>query len=359
MLDQIPPHRAFDAVQAFVLDSELFRTRQKFPELRRRHEAAAAAAGTPPRSADEVAALIGDDTTARFFGRFGRHQQRREFSGRHGRAVHCAQHRDTIAAALAEPLPEGMLQLDPGFRLPDYYTSIDIHQHHGVVWSDAIAGFVHTRGAQSSAPFLDRAESLHDRLAATALARAGRPVARVADLGCGFGASTRPYYADHPEMEVVGVELSEPCLRLAARDAAAAQARNVTFRQADAADTGLAAGGFDVVTSTMLLHEMPPRHIARVLAESHRLLVPGGVSVHLDFLAHDEPFRESGHLGHPRRNSERFMAPINAMDLEAAHRDAGFEAVEILPFEEFTGALAPDMTAWRFPWTLIVARKPA
>lgn len=362
MLDQIPPHRPFDAFQAFVLDCKLFWTRQMFAELRRCYAAAAevaAAGGRPPRSAEDVALLMQDDTTYQFFGWFERHQQRMKYSGRHGLAVHHAQFRDEIARTLSEPLPDGLLQLDADFQLPEYYTAIDIHQHPGGVWSDAIAGYVYEAGARSTAPMLDKAESLHHRLTAAALARAKGPVDRVADLGCGFGGSSRPFYLDHPELQVVGVDLSEPCLRLAARRAAGEQARNVTFRQADAADTGLETGAFDIVTSTMLLHEMPPRHIARVLQESHRLLAPGGLSVHLDFLCRDDPFRTFLHLGHAQRNNEPFMVPLNEMDLEAAHRDAGFEAVEILPFEEFTGALAPEMTAWRFPWTLIVARKPA
>jgi hypothetical protein len=53
------------------------------------------------------------------------------------------------------------------------------------------------------------------------------------------------------------------------------------------------------------------------------------------------------------------MVPLNKMDIQTAHHDAGFDSVEILPFEEFSGALAPDMTAWRFPWTLIIAHKAA
>jgi ubiquinone/menaquinone biosynthesis C-methylase UbiE len=357
MIDDIPVHRPFDAFQAFVLDCKLFWTRQMFPEVRRRFEAAAADA--PPASAAEAAALIEDDTTYRYFAWFERHQQRMKYSGRHGLARHYAKHRRHIAAALAEPVPDRLLELDPDFRLPEYYTSIDIHQHPGGVWSDAIAGYVYERGARSTAPMLDKAESLHHRLAAEAFDRARRPVARVADLGCGFGGSTRPFYQDHPEVEVVGVELSEPCLRLAALRAMEDQARNAHFRQADAAATGLESGSCDIVTSTMLLHEMPPRHVGKVLAESHRLLAPGGLSIHLDFIPDPDPFATFIHYGHSRRNNEPFMVPLNEMDLQEAHRAAGFERVEVVPFEEFTGALSPQMTAWRFPWTLILAHKAA
>jgi ubiquinone/menaquinone biosynthesis C-methylase UbiE len=192
-----------------------------------------------------------------------------------------------------------------------------------------------------------------------ALTRAGREVRRVVDLGCGWGGSTRPYYEDHPDIQVTGVELSAPCLRVAAARAAEAQAQNVTFRQADATATGLPAGETDIVTSTMVLHEMPPSHIRALFRESHRLLAPGGLSIHLDFLMKDDPFRQWVHNGHSARNNEPFMVPLNEMDMVQAHRDAGFDEVEIVPFEEFDGALSADNTAWRFPWTLIIARKAA
>lgn len=358
MFDRIPAHRPFDAFQAFVLDCKMFWTRQLFPEVRRQYEQAVGD-GPAPATAADVEVLMKDNTTYQFFGWFERHQQRMKYSGRHGLAVHYAGFRDEIARELAEPVPERLLELDPAFAQPEYYTSIDIHQHPGGVWSDEIAGYVYERGAKSTAPMLSKAESLHHRLTAEALGRAGRKVSRVADLGCGFGGSTRPFYTDHPEIEVVGVELSEPCLRLAARNAAEDQARNVRFRQADAAATGLEADAFDVVTSTMVLHEMPPRHIGKVLKETHRLLAPGGLSIHLDFLVRDDPFRTFIHYGHSRRNNEPFMPPLNEMDIVAAHREAGFDEVEIVPFEEFPGALTQENSAWRFPWTLIVARKAA
>ena len=355
MLQTVPASRDFTAYQSFVLDCKLYWTHAMFPELRRRYEAK----GLDARNGAEVAEAMAGDTTARFFGWYERHLQRMKYSGMYGLAVYYDRYREQIEAALQAEVPERLLELDPDFAQPDYYTSIDIHQHPGGVWSDAIAGYVYERGAQSTAPMLKSADTLWGRMTAQALSRAGGQVRSVVDLGCGFGASTRPYYADHPEIEVVGVELSEPCLRLAAQRAAESQAQNVRFRQADAMATGLPEGQSDIVTSTMMLHEMPPSHIRGVLRESARLLKPGGLSIHLDFLVRDDPFREYVHYGHSRRNNEPFMVPLNRMDLLAAHEDAGLTDVEILPFEEFDGALSPQMTAWRFPWTLIVARKAA
>ena len=146
----------------------------------------------------EVAAMMAGDTTAQFFGWYERHLQRMKYSGMYGLAVHYDQYRDLIAAELNREVPDRLLELDPDFELPEYYTSIDIHQHPGGVWSDEIAGYVYERGAQSTAPMLKKAATLWHRLHDEAMSRAGDGVKRVVDLGCGFGASTQPFYADHP-----------------------------------------------------------------------------------------------------------------------------------------------------------------
>lgn len=360
MLEQIPAHRSVLAYQSFVLDCKLQWTRQLYPALRERYEAKVDASDNKPETREDAARLLDGDLDAQFFGWFERHLQRMKYSGLEGLAEYYAQHRASIQAGLSAELPEGLLQIDPSFQHPDYYTSIDIHQHPGGVWSDEIAGFVYERGAQSTAPMLKNALSLWERFKALALERAGGTVGRVVDLGCGFGASTRPWYLDHPDAEVIGVELSAPCLRVAALRAAEAgvQAGRVQFRQADSIATGLSSGTCDIVTSTMMLHEMPPSHIRALLREAERLLKPGGLCIHLDFLMHSDPFKEYIHYGHSQRNNEPFMVPLNEMDLPGAHRDAGLGDLEIHPFEEFDGALSPTMNAWRFPWTLIVARKP-
>ena len=362
MAKDLPVDRRFDAYQDFVLACKLVWTRELFPALHAQYDhaiaARRAAGAVVPQSAGEVAVLLQDNTLAQYFGWFERHLQRMKYSGRHGLAPHFAARRADLAAELQAGAGSDLLTLDPDLVAPDYYVAVDIHQHPGGVGGDEVAGYVYERGARTTTPLLDRDADLHHRFTREVLARAGA-ARRLVDLGCGFGKSTRPFYADHRGLDVTGVELSVPCLKLAARTAEQDQARNVRFRQADAAATGLADGAYDVVTSTMLLHEMPPAHIERMLHEAHRLLAPGGLSIHLDFLTDDDPFRRFIHEGHSRRNNEPFMPMLNDMDLDGAHRRAGFTSVEVIAFEEMPGTLAPGFDAWRFPWAIIAARKPA
>ena len=368
MAKDLQTDRRFDAYQDFVLSTKIAWTRQLFPALRARYDDIVAqkrepgCSGSPaaaPATSDDVRVLLHDEPLAQYFGWFERHLQRMKYSGRHGLAPHFASGRAQLAAELQAGAESGLAELDPGFAQPEYYTAVDIHQHPGGVWSDEVAGYVYERGARSTTPLLNQDADLHHRFTQEVLSRAAGPVRRLIDLGCGFGKSTRPFYAGSRDLDVTGVELSAPCLTLAARTAAEDQARNARFRQADAADTGLDASQYDVVTSTMMLHEMPPPHIERVLGETHRLLAPGGLSIHLDFLTDADPFRRYIHEGHSARNNEPFMPPLNDMDLAGAHRRAGFESVEVVPFEEMPGTLDPSFNAWRFPWVMIVARKAA
>ena len=353
------PYRPFQAYQDTVLDMKRYWTRELYPALEQTYEAKAANVDdAPPKSATDVDALLADEPLAQYFGWLERHLQRMKYSGRLGLAPAFDRDRADIEAALEGPFADGVLELTEGFEQPDYYTAVDIHQHPGGVWSDELAGAVYERGARTTTPLMGRDADLHYRFTDQIFARAGA-AKRLLDMGCGFGKSTRPFYTERREMEVTGVDLAEPCLRLAALTATEDQARNVHYRQADAADTGLDDGSVDIVTSTMMLHEMPPKHIRAVLQEAGRVLSPGGLSIHLDFLSEDDPFKRYIHYGHARRNNEPFMPPLNEMDLDEAHRAAGLEPPEIIPFEEMPGTLDAGNTAWRFPWVIIVSRKAA
>jgi ubiquinone/menaquinone biosynthesis C-methylase UbiE len=327
--------RAFAAGQAFLLSAKSYWTRTLYPAVREEY--------------DKSPTALSESVLYQYFCWLERHLQRYKYSGRYGLQPYHAQDRERLEASLRDARAE----VQEGFQYPEYYTRIDIHQHPGGVWSDPIAGFVYERGARSTTPLAgQRHRDLHERLTAAALERGPAP-ARVLDMGCGFGKSTRPFYEALGPGKVEGIDLSAPCLRLAARDAAG----GARFRQVDASRTDYPDASFDLVTSTMLLHELPPAVVEKTLAESARLLKPGGRMVHLDFLPAPDEFSRLIHFGHARRNNEPYMEPLARMDLAALLERLGFRNVEIRPFEEADGALASGYKYWRFPWALISAER--
>lgn len=348
--------RAFQAAQGFLLAAKGIWTTTMYNQLRAEYEAKAAARGTTPRTVAEVAELVEGLTTYRYFGWLERHMQSAKYAGRYGLAPYYRQRQDQVLGRLGDAEDNPQLELDPDLEMPPYYVATDIHQHPGGVWSEPTAGLVYEHGARSTTPLLGQGHAdLHARF--TEQVVAGGEPGRVLDMACGFGKSTLPFARRLPGAQVQGVELSAPCLRVAAQTARAEGLANVRFSQRNAAATGYADGSFDLVTSTMFLHEVPIKVLEQVLDECFRLLEPGGRMVHLDFWHMPDPFSRFLHYGHGRRNNEPYMQPLAEFDLPGALSRRGFTDVEIEPFSESPGALE-NGGAWRFPWTVISARKP-
>lgn len=347
--------QSFDAGQRFLLAAKTWWTSTLYRQLRGQYETRAGARAAKHSVAD-VAEIVEDLTLYRYFAWLERHLQRMKYSGAHGLARYYDQERKVALSALADADGE-LLQLDPKLELPQYYTGVDIHQHPGGVWSDDIAGLVYEHGARTTTPLLGQAHAdLHTRFT-DRVAQDGT-FDSVLDMGCGFGKSTQPFYTKFPEAQIHGVDFSAPCLRLAASVARKVGARNVRFRQADAAATPFSGTSFDLVTSTMLLHETPPKPLQALFSEAMRVLEPGGRMVHLDFYYFPDAFARFMHYGHGRRNNEPYMQPLSELDLPKVLRRHGFTDVVIEPFRE-AEQLGPERTdVWRLPWTVISARKP-
>lgn len=97
---------------------------------------------------------------------------------------------------------------------------------------------------------------------------------RVLDLGCGWGTfelALAPRVA-----QVVGVDFSERSIELCRKRLADAGVENVRFVRAEAGDTGLEAGSFDVVLAADLFEHLYPEDSVRVAGEAHRVLRKGG-----------------------------------------------------------------------------------
>jgi ubiquinone/menaquinone biosynthesis C-methylase UbiE len=255
----------------------------------------------------------------------------------------------------------GSLELDPEPRLPDYYADTEFHIQPGGVWSGATNTFVYEVGAKIVMMGRNDDYRFHSLFVETAIPR--RPYRAILDLGCGFGKSTRPFVDAFPAAEVVGIDLSASNLRLAHQQAER-MGKRITFSQRAAEATGYPADSFDLVTATMLIHEVPMPVLRRILAEAFRVLQPGGLLAVLDFAHTGDAFRDFVMDGHGARNNEPYMPHLFRTDVLRLLSETGFQASQMLPFDERGDGLRPDgawpdRSEWHFPWVVIRASKAA
>jgi ubiquinone/menaquinone biosynthesis C-methylase UbiE len=108
------------------------------------------------------------------------------------------------------------------------------------------------------------------------LKRKGFVPRRVLDAGCGFGATNLTLAAQYPDTEFVGIDLSEPLLKMA-RELAKERgvADRVHFEKADVLEIPFEAGVFDVVLNLNMVHLVEdPR---KMLDENERVLAADGI----------------------------------------------------------------------------------
>jgi SAM-dependent methyltransferase len=100
----------------------------------------------------------------------------------------------------------------------------------------------------------------------------------VLDIGCGPGGWVVDMAFTYPEMAVVGVDISEVCIRYATSFAAEQALGNASFHVMDALrPLDFPDGAFDLVNCKFIAEFMPKSAWPALIRECWRLLRPGGV----------------------------------------------------------------------------------
>jgi ubiquinone/menaquinone biosynthesis C-methylase UbiE len=240
--------------------------------------------------------------------------------------------------AQAEQHSAGSLDLTDDAALPAYIASRDVHLMPG--------GYQHDDGGVLQGAIMDRGGAvymlgrngglLNDGRGRTVLAHlfARFPdfaPTRILELGCGIGASLVPIAKAFPDAEVHGIDLGAAMLRYS-RARAASMGVTVHLAQDDAEGTRYPDGSFDFVFSAVLMHETEAGAIPRILAESRRLLAPGGVAIHLEVPQRYETMDLWGRIRgqiEADYNNEPAWREASSADYEALMRQAGFADVAI------------------------------
>ena len=237
------------------------------------------------------------------------------------------------ARHLARSKGPGSLTLDPTFEIPRSVSAIDIHlmpgsYHTEYEADDVTMGLVYDQRLRISTfglfgPDLgDIGRSISRYVAAT---MPDLNVRRVLDLGCTVGHNTLPWKETYPNAEVFGIDVAAPCLRFAharARSSGAA----INFQQMNAGELRFADESFDIVFSSMFLHEIPKKEIPTILREAYRVLRPGGLMLHMELPPDDQLSAwDSFYLDWDGRyNNEPFYQAFRASKLPTLVAAAGF-----------------------------------
>ncbi|MEM6832712.1 MAG: class I SAM-dependent methyltransferase [Pseudomonadota bacterium] len=198
------------------------------------------------------------------------------------------------ATTLSQAEVGGTLALDPDFVVPSNVETIDVHlmpgsYHQESGNADLRAGSMYDNGL-SVFSFGLMGKNLDDIGESIALwvkeKFADFHPGAILDMGCTIGHNTQPWAKQYPDAAVTGIDVSAPCLRYA-HARSQAQGVKVHYQQENATQTNFADGSFDLVFSSMFLHELPKKDIRAVFKEAHRLLRPGGLMLHYELPPND------------------------------------------------------------------------
>jgi ubiquinone/menaquinone biosynthesis C-methylase UbiE len=240
----------------------------------------------------------------------------------------------------AKPKPGdlGTVRTNPELAIPRYIDAVDIHVmpgnfHTELSDDDVFAGALYDRGVHvfsfgglgprndqlgyAQAQFVkERFPDLNPR--------------RILDMGCGPGFTTLPWKDIYPEAEVHGIDIGAPQIRYA-HGRAEAMGVPIHFSQQNATETDFPDGHFDLVVSLLVTHECPQPVIRGLFKEAHRLLAPGGVTLHDGGSAMSpDPFDNLMTSWFGNNANEPFSAGYKALDYDEAFIEAGFSREKLV-----------------------------
>jgi SAM-dependent methyltransferase len=244
---------------------------------------------------------------------------------------------ETLAAGARAIIGEDpRLQLDPTLPIPRYVSAVDHHCMAGSYHTEHFPGDV-SAGANYDVGMFITTGGLLGRWSDgggraivdwVTRERPGFRPRRILDIGATLGHNTLPIAMAFPDAEVVAVDLGAPMLRYGLARAKALGVENIRFVQADATNLAMFEdGAFDWIQTTMFLHELSLVSMRAIFAETHRLLAPGGVVLHVEQPQYtpDMPLYEQAMRDWDAfYNNEPFWSTLHEIDLDARLVEAGF-----------------------------------
>jgi ubiquinone/menaquinone biosynthesis C-methylase UbiE len=238
--------------------------------------------------------------------------------------------------AAADALNEGAatLKLDAAIEQPKYQRAVDIHcmpgsYHTEFVERDISAGANYDSGIfVTTAGMLGRYSDGGGQALVDWLARhkPGWRPQRILDIGCTIGHNIVPLALAFPDAQVLAIDTAAPVLRYAHARAQSMGAHNIVFQQANGEALPVGDGEFDLITTAMFWHETSNTAMPRIMKEVHRVLAPGGITLHLEQPQYEgmDPFEAFMRDWDAYNNNEPFWTRMHEADLPALLAKSGF-----------------------------------
>ena len=149
---------------------------------------------------------------------------------------------------------------------------------------------------------------------------------KIVDIGCSVGMSTEALQQVFPQAQLTGVDLS-PYFLAVAKYRTANLGDRFTWCHAPGEDTKLPGQSFDLVSCSLIFHELPQTAAIAIFREAKRLLKPGGYFAMMDMNPQAEVYEKMPpYIFTLLKSTEPYLDQYFSLDVAEELQRAGFEA---------------------------------